>query len=52
VPEPLLFVGERGGECGVVVDAAARPVVELDPLVGSGVFEYRLYEWRGGPLRR
>lgn len=31
---------------------AARAVVELDPLVGSGAFEYRLYEWRGGPLRR
>jgi len=31
---------------------AARAVVALDPLVGSGVFEYRLYEWRGDPLRR
>ena len=31
---------------------AARAVIELDPLIASGAFEYRLYEWRGGPLRR
>ena len=31
---------------------AARAVVELDPLVGSGAFAYRLYEWRGKTLRR
>jgi hypothetical protein len=31
---------------------AARTVVELDPLVASGAFEYRLYDWRGESLRR
>jgi uncharacterized protein YciI len=31
---------------------AARTVVELDPLVRSGAFAYRLYEWRGETLRR
>jgi uncharacterized protein YciI len=31
---------------------AARAVVELDPLVRSGAFAYRLYEWRGETLRR
>lgn len=31
---------------------AAREVVELDPLVRSGTFNYRLYEWRGETLRR
>jgi hypothetical protein len=31
---------------------AARVVVELDPLVASGAFGYRLYEWRGETLRR
>jgi uncharacterized protein YciI len=31
---------------------AARTVVELDPLVQSGAFAYRLYEWRGETLRR
>jgi len=30
----------------------ARAVVELDPLVKSGAFAYRLYEWRGETLRR
>jgi uncharacterized protein YciI len=31
---------------------AARAVVDLDPLAQSGAFEYRLYQWRGEPLRR
>jgi uncharacterized protein YciI len=31
---------------------AARAVVELDPMVQSGAFVYRLYEWRGETLRR
>jgi len=31
---------------------AARAVVELDPLVRSGAFAYRLYEWRAETLRR
>jgi hypothetical protein len=30
----------------------ARAVVELDPLVRSGAFAYRLYEWRCETLRR
>jgi uncharacterized protein YciI len=31
---------------------AARIVVDLDPIVQSGAFAYRLYEWGGEPLRR
>jgi hypothetical protein len=31
---------------------AGRAVVERDPLAGSGVFAYRVYEWRGEQLRR
>ena len=31
---------------------SARAVVELDPLVRSAAFAYRLYEWRGETLRR
>jgi uncharacterized protein YciI len=31
---------------------AAQAVVDLDPLVRSGAFSYRLYEWRGETLRR
>jgi hypothetical protein len=50
----LMFADELVGLALLDVESveAARPVVELDPLVGSGAFEYRLYEWRGGPLRR
>jgi uncharacterized protein YciI len=30
----------------------ARAIIELDPLVRSGAFAYRLYEWRVETLRR
>ncbi len=32
--------------------AAARSVVDDDPVVRAGVLTYRLYEWGGEPLRR
>jgi uncharacterized protein YciI len=31
---------------------AARAIVDLDPMVQSGAFAYRLYDWRGETLRR
>jgi len=32
--------------------AAARTFVETDPVVATGAFAFKLYEWGGAPLRR
>ena len=50
----LPFDGELIGLALLDVESVetARAVVELDPLIASGGFEYRVYEWRGEPLRR
>ena len=50
----LPFDGELIGLALLDVESVetARAVVELDPLVRSGAFAYRLYEWRGETLRR
>jgi hypothetical protein len=50
----LPFDDEFVGLALIDVDSidAARAVVELDPMVGSGAFAYRLYDWRGETLHR
>src|SRR5689334_10521963 len=50
----LPFDDELIGMALLDVDSveAARAIVELDPLVRSGAFAYRLYDWRGETLHR